>query len=64
MAASCASRLASVRRVERPAQPRQRIQADIRLEDRAQEAQTLQGGIVEQAVAARGASHRTKPRTR
>ena len=50
-------RFLGVRSIQRPAQLRQRIQADTRLEGRPYEAQPVQGSIVEQAVAARGARH-------
>ena len=53
-------RFIAVRSIQRPAQPRQRVQADARLEGRPHEAQPLQGGIIEQAIAARGARHRTQ----
>ena len=55
--------LIAVRRIQRPAQPRQRVQADARLEGGPHKAQPLQGSIVKQAVAARGASNRPQQST-
>ena len=48
-------RFTRIRRIERPAQPGQHVQADPRLEGGPHEAQSLQGGVIEQAVATRGA---------
>ena len=53
-------RFVAVRRIQRPAQPRQRVEADARLEGRPHEAQPLQGGVIEQAVAAWCARHRAQ----
>ena len=50
--------LVAVRRVERPAQPRHRVEADAGFEGRPHDAQALQGGDVEHAVTACGAGHR------
>jgi len=58
----------AVRRIQRPAQPRQCAEADARLEGGPHEAQSLQGGVIEQAVATRGAvvqaTGRSNPRSR
>ncbi|GAS60948.1 hypothetical protein NGUA37_04092 [Salmonella enterica] len=51
---------APARRTQRPPQPRQRVEADARLEGRPHEAQPLQGGVIEQAVAAWCARHRAQ----
>ena len=51
-------RFATVRCIQRPEQPRQRIEADARFEGGPHEAQPLQGSLVEQAVAAWRARHR------
>nr|ABO36569.1 hypothetical protein orf 2 Tn5058 [uncultured bacterium pMCBF6] len=50
----------AVRRIQRPAQPRQCAEADARLEGGPHEAQSLQGGVIEQAVAAWCARHRAQ----
>ena len=53
-------RFIAVRSIQRPAQPRQRVQTDARLEGRPHEAQPLQAASSEQAIAAQGARHRTQ----
>jgi hypothetical protein len=59
------SRFVTVRSIQRPAQPRQRVQADARFEGGPHKAQPLQGGVIEQAVAARvHATGRSNPRSR
>lgn len=51
-------RTVTVRSIQRPAQPRQCVQADTRFEGSPYKAQPLQRGVIEQAVAARGARDR------